>query len=570
MNQGRFSKEAKEIVKLLPPQLITPTVFFWTFPLSIFLPPFNNFDSITGMKDLAIWSLIGFISHAAMYPFVAAGKNGRTLPEQIIFVLCMGFIRGAVIVIFARVFDVYDSLSMTARIVNATIAVFYWHLIGSVIVEYRENFRKRIKENLNDILQINIQEMPIMIKESSLALISVISQLQDKIVKVLLAKPTHEEIGQASKEIDNLIRDHIRPISQSHWHGSQMTWQKIGIFSVIDKTMRSQKIPVRGVVIFSLPFGLVGQINRIGAISALVVLSVWIVMVLLVDKIAYRESTLTNIYVLNCRFLIALIFTAYPSAFLVENLVVGANSSSIWFHLSEYLLSILTQILLFFLGCLLLSLHSNQKSVLVFFDDVIEKNQSDRLLANTLSGYVDRDFAQYVHAEVQSQLLACKILLLKAAESNFQFFPPEITKQLIARMETIRQPYQRPAARIPAQRMIDLSRSWTGLADISFEFTDSLYQLHPESDVISQLIEEAVVNAIRHGGAGKISISSREVTDEIEITVSDNGSSLARSTSPGLGSILFDTFTKSWSRKREGDATVVRFTVELKNEGATT
>ena len=568
MNQGRFLDEAKDIAQLLPPQLITSTVFFWTFPLSVFLPSFNNFDSITGVRDLATWLLIGFISHIAMYPFVASGKNGRTLPEQIIFVICMGFVRGTVVVLFALVFGVHDSLPTPARIINATIAVFYWFLIGSVIIEYRENFRKKIRESLNEILQVNISEMSITAKKSSLELITVIGHLQDKIVKVLSAKPTHEEIGQASKEIDDLIRDHIRPISQSHWHDGQVTWQKIGAFSVINRTMRSQKIPVLGVVIFSFPFGAVTQINRIGAISTVAVLSTWIVMVLLVDKIVFRETALTTTYSLNRRFFISLLIFVYPTVILVENIVVGASTSSIWFTMGEYLISIITQISFFFLGALLVSLHSNQKSVLAFFGDVKEKSQRDILLEKTLSDNVGRDFAQYVHAEVQSQLLACKLLLLKAAESNFLFFPPEITKQLIARMEKIKQPYQRPAVLIPAQRMIDLSHSWSGLAEISFEFTEALYQLHPESEAISQLIEEAVVNAIRHGGARKISITSRQSADEIEVTVSDDGSSLARSSSKGLGSILFDTFTKSWSRRREGDATVVRFTVELKNESA--
>ena len=52
----------------------------------------------------------------------------------------------------------------------------------------------------------------------------------------------------------------------------------------------------------------------------------------------------------------------------------------------------------------------------------------------------------------------------------------------------------------------------------------------------------------------------------VEVTVSDNGTMdpFVQSNS-GLGSILFDTFAKSWNRVREGNATVVTFFVEDKN-----
>ncbi len=88
-------------------------------------------------------------------------------------------------------------------------------------------------------------------------------------------------------------------------------------------------------------------------------------------------------------------------------------------------------------------------------------------------------------------------------------------------------------------------------------------ELRSNSDVISQLIEEAVVNSIRHGGANKICVTASLQHMGVEVTVSDNGTMdpLTQSKS-GLGSILFDTFAKRWSRVREGNTTVVTFLVE--------
>ena len=101
------------------------------------------------------------------------------------------------------------------------------------------------------------------------------------------------------------------------------------------------------------------------------------------------------------------------------------------------------------------------------------------------------------------------------------------------------------------------------MAEISHDLPPKLSQVTPNSDVISQLIEEAVVNSIRHGGARKISVSAKTLPAGIEVTISDNGNMPpSPDVTSGLGSILFDTFTKNWSRVREGNTTVVTFLVE--------
>ena len=166
------------------------------------------------------------------------------------------------------------------------------------------------------------------------------------------------------------------------------------------------------------------------------------------------------------------------------------------------------------------------------------------------------------HAEVQSQLLACKLLLLKAAESDFELFPPEVTKQIADRMEKIKQPYEKPVARVPAQRLSELQKSWSGLAAISFELAPELGQLHGYSDVASQLIEESVVNSIRHGKASEIKVQGNFIGSLLHVKISDNGEFTSGQSHEGLGTILFNTFTKDWSLKREGSQTLLSFTIE--------
>jgi hypothetical protein len=224
-------------------------------------------------------------------------------------------------------------------------------------------------------------------------------------------------------------------------------------------------------------------------------------------------------------------------------------------------LSALTQISLFIIGAMLFSIQNDQGFAFQFLSDIIKKGELENLLKQTQSGSIDSQFAQYVHAEVQSQLLACKLLLLKAAESDFKLFPPDVTAQIVERMEKIKQPYQRPVAKVTSKRLPEIAQSWQGLAEIEYELIPEFSEFHSQSEITSQLIEEAVVNAIRHGNASKISIKAISDGSSISVFVRDNGSLQMTKANTGLGTILLNTFTKSWTLVREGDQSLLTFSI---------
>jgi hypothetical protein len=263
----------------------------------------------------------------------------------------------------------------------------------------------------------------------------------------------------------------------------------------------------------------------------------------------------------NLVFIGSLIVVIYPITFAVQNATPYAIPSSISAMIQGYILSALTQISLFIIGTMLVSIQNDQGFAFQFLSDIIKKGELETLLKQTQSGNTDSKFAQYVHAEVQSQLLACKLLLLKAAESDFELFPPDITAQIVERMEKIKQPYQRPAAKVTSKRLPEIAQSWQGLAEIEYELIPEFTEFHSQSEITSQLIEEAVVNAIRHGKASKISIKATASSSSISVSVRDNGVMQMAQASSGLGTILLNTFTESWSLEREGNQSLLTFSV---------
>lgn len=560
--------ESRKLLSFLPKKLITTSVFWWLLPISIVLPILFGQFNISNPKEISLWLLIGTLAHFAMFPFVIYGKNEKSKSDQIILIFMMGVVRGSLISLLPPIFGFGDQISLLSRVTNSAVAVFYWNIIGSVVVEYGASFREKIKEVLNEILEKQIVGVPSIAKASSNDLTKVIGYLQEKIVKTVGASPTKEQLVAASNEIDSLIAEHIKPLSKSRWRDGQLTWFRAGFFHVVRSSLETTKIPVLAVVLFALPFALVTQTGRIGIAGTLIVQSIWILITLSLKKFIYRNFTDGNCLKQNLTFLIAVIFISYPVTFIIQSNLSIASPSSLQTKVQGYVVSMIVELFLFLFSTILIALRNDQEFAFEFLKGVINRGQLESLLTKTRSGNSDAQFAQYLHAEVQSQLLACKLLLLKAAESNFELFPPEITQQIIERMEKISEPYEAPAARIPAERIQELSVSWVGLANIDYDLPKELNELKHYSDVVSQLIEEAVVNSIRHGKANEISISAQFIKQDLMVKIKDNGQLGGDGSSHGLGSILFDTFTKNWSLNRENDQTVLLFTISTEQKGS--
>ena len=562
MKQETILNEVRAVVRLLPARLIRTKVFLWTYPISLFLAVATTPTKIEGGKELLLWLLLGFLAHSSMYPFVYYGRTDKNLSEQVLLVILMGIARGSVIGLFAPLMGLEDELSAPVRILNSALAVFYWMQAGAIIMQYGFTFREKVKEFLTEILEKGIIDLPQKAKKSTSELVSIIGALQEKIVNTVGHSPSRSEIHQASADIDSLINEHIRPLSQARWKDGDLLWIKAGFFAVMRRTLTNQRIPAIPVIVLTFPFSFIVQISRIGFWATVLVQGTWTFLVVLLDRLLIPKMKSDQGYwKMNLFFLACLITFVYPITFFTQYVTPFDSPTSMSSMIQGYVISAVSQIALFIIGAMLFNIQSDQGFAFQFLSDIIKKGELENLIKQTQGGSVDSQFAQYVHAEVQSQLLACKLLLLKAAESDFALFPPDVTAQIVERMEKIKQPYHRPAAKVTSKRLPEIAQSWQGLAEIEYELIPEFSEFHSQSEITSQLIEEAVVNAIRHGKASKISIKAISAGSSISVFVRDNGSLQMTKTGNGLGTILLNTFTESWSLEREGDQSLLTFSI---------
>ena len=261
---------------------------------------------------------------------------------------------------------------------------------------------------------------------------------------------------------------------------------RAGIFSVIRSCLDSNRIPVVTVIIFSIPFSIITQTNRIGLLGTLIIQSFWVFLTLVINWLVYRKNPTNKLTKHNLTFLAGVVFIAYPVTYIFQSKIPMASPESLESIVQGYIVSMITQVLLYIIATFIISLREGQDFAFDYLKEIINRGELANLVDRTRSDNSDAQFAQYLHAEVQSQLIACKLLLLKAAESNFDLFPPEVTQQILERMEKISQPYEPAMIKTPAAQVSGLSTSWAGMAKISYELPADLESMKEYSQIVSQ------------------------------------------------------------------------------------
>ena len=546
----------------MPDLLISWKTFFVTIPVSMVSTLVINPVSINSADDLINWIAIVLFGHLAMVPYVIYGQDKKNVREQLFLVVLMGTTRGGVLALLMPLVGVTDELPITFRILNSIVGVFYWFIVGAILLQFMVNFRKDMKNLVEEtILSDNSLELPEHYVDSNI-LLSRISALQKDISLTLQGTPTREKLNKSAKDIDKLVKEHIRPLSHSEWREGELVWLKAGFLRVVVSTLRQRALPFLGIFALTIPYSILGQVYRFGLVRTVATQILWFSVMLIVrQQLTLHFPPRNGSYLVqNLGLILGAYLFAGPFVFLIHSSWPGneiAAASIVQLQLAQTTsFAILCSV-----TAMCITLIGEEKSAFRIIGQQLKDKNLKSLLELGAKSKAEANYAQYLHAEVQSQLLACKLLLLKSAESNFTLLPPEVTKQILDRFERIQQPYERIPAKKPSLRVAELAESWRGLANIELNFPPQIDENGVPHDVVAQLIEEAIVNSIRHGKARNIEVKATLTEDSFTFEIIDDGAAKVLLKGSGLGTILFSTFAQDWSIGREDNRTVVRFSV---------
>ena len=555
---------------LIPVRLITWKAYWGLLPISILSTMLFIAPEINTKPLFLAWLAISFFGHASMAPFVIYfnGKFGRK--THIFFGVCIGAVRGATINLTAPILRVEDPLPFAIRVLNSSISFPYALVIAGIVISIWTKFDSDLRQLLKNAVELGASEPKsddskptLEISESRRNIRQVLAELNEYIVSTSNGGDSSRTLKEQANAIDRLINKHIRPHSAERWRQAELIWPRIRPWDVLRESISKTKLPVIATIFFTLPISLFGQFAGSSFVAGAVIQSTAILLLVLLVKISELLATETEKVVRNQNLVIfaGVFLVILPILLLLSYSINLDRYTSVGHLLQVHTSSILTFMLIALICSTVLTVQENRDNALDLLEDIVSEQALNKMIEGGVAASAESEYAQYLHAEVQSQLMACKLLLLKAAESDFTLMSPEVTQKVLDRLELLNQPYETRPDRIPSVRLQEFQKTWEGLAKFYFNLPPELSKVSRNGEIIAQLIEELIVNAIRHGKAKSITVTATIVDGFCIVSVLDDGR-IKSTKKPGLGSTLFEVFAPDWKLVSTSQGTLATLTAK--------
>jgi signal transduction histidine kinase len=204
-----------------------------------------------------------------------------------------------------------------------------------------------------------------------------------------------------------------------------------------------------------------------------------------------------------------------------------------------------------FISAFLFGVRKGSSEIKQEFADLYGSETIDRAVRLSQARIQNRDFANYLHGQVQNKLLAVALGLEKGEATK------EELEQALALVEnilkTLDSGFQTLNSGDLESELAKLSNQWFGFVRITWNLDSHLKNLETRKRILLiQLIDEATSNAIRHGLAKNVFVLAKVLSDQkINLEVIDDGIG-PRAGKAGLGSTFFNSVSKgNWDLVQE-------------------
>ncbi|HEV8024731.1 MAG TPA: ATP-binding protein [Candidatus Nanopelagicales bacterium] len=245
---------------------------------------------------------------------------------------------------------------------------------------------------------------------------------------------------------------------------------------------------------------------------------------------------------------------------LLANIPARAIAGADPYTLPEFLVASVIGIFLVLLTSSFGTFRSYRENVARTMTAELNTELSDSIAASRQVAQLARESARILHGTVQTRLIACAVAIERAADTrDVEAFQAALHEAHAVLADPTRIENNDDVTVIgEVQRKTSL---WSGLCDVTVDVDPQLANTTGRvARDIGRIVEEGLSNAIRHGGAGAISVSVEEANNQIVVVVEDDGAG-PQGGAPGLGSSLLDSVSDSWELMQTGNG--ARLTVRV-------
>ena len=520
---------------------------------------------LVGVIAQAVLAIAIFVFNKTYFRFI---KGTKFSIAYILFALfTSGALRGIAIGQAAPIFDLADSIAPVVRAINSGITVVIWMGIIGLMLEAQSSYVREYQDLYQRFLMLKSGRLPDgralnsgRLSEIAEQVAQMTSPVRTKLAKLSEGSFTDAQVREAVADLQQVVKEQIRPLSHRLWFDRTSHLLKFRISNLLLDAFKTDETPIlffTALTTFSIFVGTTVSMGiNIGAVISLI-FGITIYMLFTLEKL------LLKIEMIKSRFI-------HP-IFLILVATVPLLLTHVYFNLSEIAYW---------------SLYSNvgvagSVFLTAIFTTMLSQSLIDRakiidiLTTQITSGYVeehlqaiarmteDSEIASYLHSSLQSELTAVALKLDQAAKSGNRDEVKSIIQYAQIVIERDLTVSFHAGEHSPLERINALLDAWRGIADIKIDLQKiELCETQVLTD-ISQVIEEAVSDAVRFGNANLISISGDASPDHYYFKVTDNGKSKPQGGS-GLGTILLDEIAPNlWRREFALEGTILEVWIPL-------
>jgi signal transduction histidine kinase len=520
---------------------------------------------LVGVIAQAVLAIAIFVFNKTYFRFI---KGAKFSVAYILFALfTSGALRGIAIGQAAPIFDLADSIAPVVRAINSGITVVIWMGIIGLMLEAQSSYVREYQDLYQRFLMLKSGRLPDgralnsgRLSEIAEQVAQMTSPVRTKLAKLSEGSFTDAQVREAVADLQQVVKEQIRPLSHRLWFDRTSHLLKFRISNLLLDAFKTDETPIlffTALTTFSIFVGTTVSMGiNIGAVISLI-FGITIYMLFTLEKL------LLKIEMIKSRFI-------HP-IFLILVATVPLLLTHVYFNLSEIAYW---------------SLYSNvgvagSVFLTAIFTTMLSQSLIDRakiidiLTTQITSGYVeehlqaiarmteDSEIASYLHSSLQSELTAVALKLDQAAKSGNRDEVKSIIQYAQIVIERDLTVSFHAGEHSPLERINALLDAWRGIADIKIDLQKiELCETQVLTD-ISQVIEEAVSDAVRFGNANLISISGDASPDHYYFKVTDNGKSKPQGGS-GLGTILLDEIAPNlWRREFALEGTILEVWIPL-------
>lgn len=333
---------------------------------------------------------------------------------------------------------------------------------------------------------------------------------------------------RVSEELRLTARASVRQLSAELWAMAETAYPKVTAWTMVPAIIRTQPLRPWAVALLVLLVTAQNTIDRLGM--------PWGAVAVLVGSAGvYAVLALANALMGT--------FPRQHAAIFVGTMVLITLGGAATTAASGGEVSLMATVFNFGITAILListsafgAVYRANSQMITALTTRVDREAIDNVVRQRELATIARQAASILHGQVQSRLVACASAIDRAAALKDD---AALTQALEQARDILEQPLRLPDPPESLEAAIAGHREqWRGIIDVHLSPGPAV-DLDPTTlHHLSVVVEEAIVNAFRHGEARRVEVQVDATSSDVLIIVKDDGSGPRRSWTAGTGSAM--------------------------------